>query len=73
VDKSDLPTSLSEARGIVSTLRARAFARHAVIPEPPEEPLPENCCERGCDRCVFTVHYEAIDEWRRDVETLLSS
>jgi hypothetical protein len=73
VDKSDLPTSLREARGIVSTLRARAFARHAVIPEPPEEPLPENCCERGCDRCVFTVYYEAIDEWRRDVETLLSS
>jgi hypothetical protein len=49
-------------------MRAKAFARHAVIPEPPEEPLPENCCERGCDHCVFTVYYEAIDAWRRDIE-----
>jgi hypothetical protein len=65
---SDLPSSLSEARVVISTLRARAFARHCVVPEPPEEPLPENCCERGCDRCVFTVYYEAVDEWRRDIE-----
>jgi len=35
---------------------------------PPEEPLPENCCERGCDHCVFIVYYEAIDTWRRDIE-----
>ena len=64
----DLPSSLSEARAVISTMRARAFARHAVIPEPPEEPLPENCCERGCDRCVFTVYYEALDAWRREIE-----
>jgi hypothetical protein len=68
-----LPSSLSEARAIVSALRARAFARHCVIAEPPEEPLPENCCERGCDRCVFTVYYEALDEWRREAEAQLSS
>ena len=49
-------------------MRARAFARQAVLPEPPEEPLPENCCERGCDHCVFIVYYEAIDAWRRDIE-----
>jgi hypothetical protein len=66
---STAPTSLREVRSLVSTLRAKAFARHAVIPEPPEEPLPENCCERGCDRCVFTVYYEAIDAWRRDIES----
>jgi hypothetical protein len=59
---------LSEARAVVSALRARAFARHCVISEPPEEPLPENCCERGCDRCVFTVYSEAIDAWRREIE-----
>ena len=53
---------------MISTLRAKAFARHAVIPDPPEEPLPENCCERGCDHCVFTVYYEAIDVWRREIE-----
>jgi hypothetical protein len=63
-----IPSSLSEARAVISTVRARAFARQAPIPEPPEEPLPENCCERGCDLCVFTVYYEALDAWRRDIE-----
>ena len=56
---------------MIATLRSRAFARHAVIPDPPEEPLPENCCERGCDRCVFSVYYEAVDDWRRDAEARL--
>jgi len=63
-----LPSSLSEARAVVSTMRAKALARHAVIPDPPEEPLPTDCCERGCERCVFTVYYEAIDAWRRAIE-----
>jgi hypothetical protein len=49
-------------------VRAKAFARQAVIPDPPEEPLPADCCERGCDRCVFAVYYEAIDAWRQDIE-----
>jgi hypothetical protein len=69
---ADLPSSLSEARAVISTLRAKAFARHAVIPEPPAAPLPENCCERGCDHCVFTVYYAAVDAWRRDVEAELT-
>ena len=63
-----MATSLKEARALVSTMRARAFARHAVVPEPPEEPLPGNCCERGCDRCIFTLYYEALDEWRLCIE-----
>jgi hypothetical protein len=62
------PTSLSEARAVISIVRAKAFARDAPIPEPPEAPLPADCCERGCDRCVFTLYCEAIDAWRRDIE-----
>ena len=61
-------SSLREARALIATMRAKAFARHAVIAEPPEEPLPENCCERGCDRCVYTVYYEALAAWQRDIE-----
>ncbi len=53
---------------MISALRAKALARKERIPEPPEEPLSENCCERGCERCVFTVYYEAIDTWRDDIE-----
>ncbi|HZS68584.1 MAG TPA: oxidoreductase-like domain-containing protein [Burkholderiales bacterium] len=59
---------MSEARAVVSTLRAKAFARQAVIPPPPDEPLASDCCERGCERCVFTVYYEALELWRRDIE-----
>jgi hypothetical protein len=61
-------SSLREARALIATMRAKAFARHVLIPEPPEEPLPENCCERGCDRCVYTVYYEALHAWQRDIE-----
>jgi len=69
---SSAPSSLREARALISTLRARAFARHCLISEPPEEPLPENCCEHGCDHCVFTVYYEAVADWRREVEACLT-
>ena len=41
-------------------------------PIPPEKPLAMDCCESGCDRCVFDVyaeelaHYEAVlAAWRR--------
>jgi len=64
-------SSLGEARAAISALRAKAVARKAAIAEPPEEPLRESCCERGCDRCVYTVYYEAVDEWRREVEATL--
>lgn len=40
-------------------------------PVAPEKPLPSDCCEGGCDSCVFTVyaeelaHYEqALAEWK---------
>ena len=49
-------------------MRAKAFARQAALPAPPEEPLAADCCERGCERCVFTVYYEALDLWRRQIE-----
>ena len=49
-------------------MRAKAFARQCRIPDPPEEPLPGECCEQGCERCIFTVYYEALAAWRRDIE-----
>jgi len=66
-----VPSSLSEARKIIDAVCARAADSKSVIPQPPEEPLPEECCGRGCERCVLTVYYEAVDAWRRDVEPTL--
>jgi hypothetical protein len=58
------PDSLAEARGFIAEVYARARGRD--IPPPPEEPLPGNCCERGCELCVFVVYYLALEEWRRN-------
>ena len=63
-----VPGTLSEARALIATVRAKALARHCVIPEPPDAPLASECCERGCDHCVFTLYYEALDAWRREIE-----
>ncbi|MFC4729006.1 oxidoreductase-like domain-containing protein [Coralloluteibacterium thermophilus] len=33
-------------------------------PEPPEPPLPGECCESGCDPCVYDLHAEAMAAYR---------
>lgn len=32
-------------------------------PEPPERPLPSDCCEGGCDPCVHDLYQEALDHY----------
>lgn len=34
-------------------------------PLPPERPLPGDCCDGGCDRCIFDLHAEAMAEYAR--------
>ena len=58
----DAPTSLLEAERFIERVKAQAGAG---IAEPPEAPLPASCCERGCERCVFSVYYDALVAWRR--------
>jgi hypothetical protein len=34
-------------------------------PQPPDKPLPQECCESGCPICVYDLYAEALDEYRR--------
>jgi hypothetical protein len=34
-------------------------------PLAPEPPLPNECCDSGCDPCVYDLHAEAMDKYRR--------
>ncbi len=33
-------------------------------PEPPERPLPSDCCDSGCDPCVHDSYAEDMDDYR---------
>lgn len=33
-------------------------------PQPPEKPLPQECCESGCPICVYDLYAEALEEYR---------
>ncbi len=32
-------------------------------PQAPEKPLPCDCCETGCEPCVYTVYTEELEEY----------
>lgn len=41
------------------------------LPVPPQKPMPFDCCESGCERCVYEIyadelaHYQAaLTAWR---------
>ena len=36
-----------------------------VLPDPPEKPLPTECCGSGCRPCVLDVYQEQLQEWSR--------
>lgn len=33
-------------------------------PEAPPPPGDNECCDSGCERCVWTIHAEAVVAWR---------
>jgi len=30
-------------------------------PRPPEKPLASDCCEGGCDRCVYDIYADELE------------
>jgi hypothetical protein len=42
------------------------------LPPPPREPLPEECCGRGCERCVYVFYEEALQRWQDKIAKIRS-
>ena len=36
-------------------------------PQPPREPDPEECCNSGCESCVFDRYHDALERYRYDL------
>ncbi|MDR5762350.1 oxidoreductase-like domain-containing protein [Caballeronia sp. LZ035] len=36
-------------------------------PTPPEHPLPGDCCQSGCNPCVFDLYDEALARYRSEL------
>lgn len=39
-----------------------------IKPEPPREPETWECCQSGCDPCVYDRYWEALDRYERALE-----
>jgi hypothetical protein len=33
-------------------------------PSPPEQPSQDDCCQSGCNPCIFDLYYEEVGRWR---------
>ncbi|KAF3325003.1 Oxidoreductase-like protein [Carex littledalei] len=40
--------------------------------EPPEKPLPGDCCGSGCVRCVWDIYYDELEEYNKSLASLNS-
>lgn len=47
-------------------------AIHDPRPEPPEKPLPSDCCDSGCDPCVHDSYADEMDEYREQLAAWLA-
>jgi hypothetical protein len=37
-------------------------------PEPPERPDDSECCQSGCDPCIFDWYYQEMDRYREELK-----
>jgi hypothetical protein len=41
----------------------RALAAGASVPAPPARPVAGECCDRGCDPCVWDYYVRGLERW----------
>jgi Oxidoreductase-like protein, N-terminal len=40
------------------------------LPKKPVEPDPSECCNRGCENCVYIYYEKALKRWQEKVDKL---
>lgn len=69
-DPFSLPMkTLDDARIVVRKIEALLGERKRTLRPPP--PVPDTCCGRGCNGCVWQGYYEALAYWREQARALL--
>ena len=41
-------------------------------PQPPEPPLPSDCCDSGCPVCIHDLHADAMQDYRERLAAWLA-
>lgn len=62
---------VSAARAVVAYLQCAA-KRQPIASLRASPPEPTDCCERGCNGCVWEGFYTAVDAWRSDALAALT-
>lgn len=62
--------ALAATRAGTSRSRAYCYADHLMDdsdprPTPPEKPLACDCCDSGCDPCVYDVYADELDAYEK--------
>lgn len=65
------PANLAEAQALIAAVEQRLAA--AGLKHRPPPPVPEACCGRGCQGCVWEGYYQALLHWRDAARTLLAA
>jgi len=40
------------------------------LPTKPDKPNPSECCDSGCENCVFVYYEKAVKRWQAEVEKI---
>jgi len=43
------------------------------LPDKPDKPSPSECCDSGCENCVFDYYAKAVKRWEAEVEEIKKS
>ncbi|WP_324594397.1 oxidoreductase-like domain-containing protein [Accumulibacter sp.] len=60
---------LAKAQAMVGEIEALLRKRRLELRPPP--PVPNTCCGRGCNGCVWQGYYQALSYWRDQASELL--